>query len=98
MYWHTGGLHGYQSSMLIVPAWSTAVYLGVNGPNLMSTSGTVQNIMYYVLELLQGHEPWVNVTSTCPEGWDAASPDPVTPDPSDPDYNADDSSATDYVC
>ena len=83
VHWHTGDLHGYFSHLLLVPDWDTAVYVAVNGPSDPATSKALLHLSYFVLELLQGRTPWVNVTLACPGGYDGTP----TPDPDEYDYD-----------
>ena len=83
VHWHTGDLHGYSSYQLLVPDWDTAVFVVVNGPSGPGTAKALLHLSYFVLELLQGHTPWVNVSLACPES-KAVSP---TPDPYEYDYD-----------
>ncbi|KAL8570289.1 hypothetical protein ACOMHN_011311 [Nucella lapillus] len=87
VYWHTGDFHGYNSMMLLVPDLDTSVYVAVNGPSSSTTGKAVQHLVYFVLELLQGNEPWVNLSQVCPN----AAKEAPTPDPNDDyDYPGDD--------
>lgn len=94
LYWHTGDYHGYKSHLLVVPGWESAVYVAINGVGVKAASGTILfNAAYFILELMQGGNPWVNLTLACPEGWEAAKTTP-RPDAADYDYTADDTQAT----
>ncbi|XP_070197104.1 uncharacterized protein [Littorina saxatilis] len=67
VHWHSGDLHGYNSYLVLVPELDAAVYVAVNGPSGATTSMSVLHITYFVLELLQGQAPWVNMTLVCPD-------------------------------
>ncbi|XP_025087721.1 uncharacterized protein LOC112560245 isoform X2 [Pomacea canaliculata] len=66
IYEHRGDFFGYSSSVIVAPEHNMAVFMATNGPNSNAVFPALAHLSHYVLDVLQGRDPWVNVSILCP--------------------------------
>lgn len=67
IYSHSGDIHGYSSTLLMIPELNSAAYIAVNGPCNNDIFISIAYMSIYIRDLLVGRDPWVNRTNVCLE-------------------------------
>ena len=66
---HSGSTFGYRALLTFLPKCNHGVFLALSGTDPDYLFRT--NVHLYIMDLLLGHEPWLNATTLCsfPEPW-----------------------------
>ena len=66
---HSGSLFGYGALLTILPDKDIGVFLALNGADESYYGRRLLNL--YIMDLLLGEEPWLNLTTACtfPSPW-----------------------------
>ena len=71
MLWQSGFLYGYDTILMLFPQLDVGIYIGVNGVGSEHSANVVREVLYFVVDILLGEEPWLNTSNACyfPTQW-----------------------------
>ena len=71
MLWHGGSLFGYDTILALFPQLDLGIYISVNGLGDFHSENVVREVLYFVVDIFLGEEPWLNTSNAChyPTQW-----------------------------